>query len=171
VKQCASCNLPRPDVLFAKGKAPLSPSRNVCQRCADEEADDVAVYNRQRGESYRWTSNVDVWLARRAKALVSKAKTRAQMQSLPFDLTPEWAFARLAAGKCEITGIQFLLDAGSRRWTRNNFTPSIERVSHDLGYVKDNCLMVVWIYNSAKGTGSHDDVVKFARAVVAASNS
>lgn len=28
--------------------------------------------------------------------------------------------------------------------------------------------IVVWAYNAAKGTGTHEDVVRFARALVAA---
>lgn len=97
--------------------------------------------------------------------LLSNAKNRAAIKGWDFDLTVEWAQAKLATGLCEVTGIPFDFARGSTT-QHNPFRPSIDRKDTSLGYTRDNCQMVVGIYNQAKGTWSHEDVLKLARALI-----
>jgi hypothetical protein len=100
----------------------------------------------------------------RAYGLLNSARYRAAKKGTPFTLTFEWAFYRLWAGWCEITGLQF-------RWTgilgvRSNFAPSIDPKVPALGYTPENSRMVVWGYNAAKGVGTDEEVMRIAEALV-----
>lgn len=116
---------------------------------------------RERSRRQEWSfSNRN--LLDKAGRLVSAAKIRAKHLDLPFDLTNEWAAERLHAGVCEITGIAFELHYGFR----GQFSPSIDRCEPSLGYTEQNSRLVVWIYNAAKGIGTHEDVLRLARSLV-----
>lgn len=69
---------------------------------------------------------------------------------------------RVAAGKCEVTGIPFDLDISKRA---KPFAPSIDRRDSSLGYTPENVQVVVWIYNAAKSHWSHAEVMRMARAL------
>lgn len=69
-------------------------------------------------------------------------------------------------GVCEVTGIPFDLDPPGENSFRSRFTPSIDRIDPRLGYVTSNVQFVVDAYNSAKGQGTHDEVLRLARAIV-----
>lgn len=62
-----------------------------------------------------------------------------------------------------MTGLNF-----DQNWfgPRRAFTPSLDRKDPALGYTEENSQMVVWIYNAAKGTGTHADVLALAAALV-----
>ena len=108
---------------------------------------------------------------KRSKGLLAKSKSiaerklrssmlRAQAIGCAFDLDAAWIAERLLAGKCEVTGIEFI--SGT---LRDPWHPTIDRKDPVLGYTKDNCQMVVWLYNRAKGAGNADDVLKMAKAL------
>lgn len=61
-------------------------------------------------------------------------------------------------GICEVTGCPFVLDEG-----RNMFAPSLDRKKGELGYVRSNVRVVVWCYNTAKNTGTDEDVMTMAK--------
>lgn len=48
----------------------------------------------------------------------------------------------------------------------NPFAPSIDRINNDLGYTKDNCQMVVWIYNCSKNVFTNEDLYKMCKAFI-----
>jgi hypothetical protein len=85
---------------------------------------------------------------------------------MEFDLTREWAIEKMA-GVCEVTGLPFELDKpdGYRFYP---WAPSVDRIDCKRGYTQDNCRLVVWIYNMAKSEWCDEDVLKMARALVAA---
>lgn len=95
-----------------------------------------------------------------SRNLLRGAKQRASKKSLPFDLDHDWVSSRVGSGHCEVTGIEFSVTGG-----RDPFGPTIDREVPALGYIKDNCRVVVWAYNAAKGCGTHDDVLKLAVAL------
>ena len=66
--------------------------------------------------------------------------------------------------KCEVTGMPF----NPRFWAagpKGPWSPSVDRIDPKKGYIKDNCQLVIWMYNAAKQEFSHDDVVLFASAL------
>lgn len=99
----------------------------------------------------------------RASCLISGAKRRAKDAGLDFHLDLEWLAPKIERGTCEVTGLPFVLQAG-----RHAFAPSLDRSDNTQGYTRDNTKAVVWIYNTAKGNWTHDEIVTFARAIVEA---
>jgi len=62
-------------------------------------------------------------------------------------------------GICAYTGWTMSTQTGSP------LVVSIERVDIALGYDKDNCVLVCWVANNARGTSSREDFLKLCRAV------
>lgn len=102
-------------------------------------------------------------LAANARQLCAGAEGRASAQRVPFDLTAGWIFHKLLAGVCEATGMRF---EASQPGRRSNFAPSVDRRIPALGYTRANCQVVVWCYNAAKGSGTDEDVMRLAEALV-----
>ena len=114
---------------------------------------------RKRGrERYRKTIGT---LEGCAKNLLRGAKQRAKKKTIPFDLTLSWIREKLSSKKCEVTSLPFCFDGG-----KHPFGPTIERVIPEKGYTRENCKLVIWAYNAAKGCGTHDHVLTMARALV-----
>lgn len=99
------------------------------------------------------------------QALLRRAEARAEKKGWKFDLDEAWVQEHMASGKCEVTGICFGIGGSKSPWQ-----PSIDRIDSDKGYTKDNCQMVVWIYNRAKADGTHQNVMLMARALVRGEN-
>lgn len=87
-------------------------------------------------------------------------RKRAQQKEFDFDLTLEWLAEKLATTHCEATGIRF---EGS---ATDPFGLTIDRKDSALGYTLANCWATCWIYNRCKLDGTHEDVMRLARALV-----
>lgn len=124
-------------------------------------------YRKNNSESVRYLSpkfrGRNPRLAGTAKMLCAGAEGRAAALRVPFDLTARWAMHKLLAGRCEATGLRF---ETSNPGTRSNFTPSVDRKIPALGYTRENCRVVIWGYNAAKGSGTDEDVMRMAEALV-----
>lgn len=92
--------------------------------------------------------------------LIQNAKTRAHASGTPFDLNTEWALSRWT-GKCELTGIAFMVGLASV----GPFSPSIDRIKPELGYVKDNCRFILMGVNAMKGAGTDEQMLQIASAL------
>ena len=95
------------------------------------------------------------------KPALSNAANRAGKKKLAFDLTKEWCEKRWT-GNCELTGSPFVF--GSQRYFP--FSPSIDRIRSDLGYTQDNCRFVLFAINSFKGTGTDEQMLEIAKALI-----
>jgi hypothetical protein len=98
--------------------------------------------------------------------ILNSVKGRAKSKGLDYDLSPEWILNKWeeCEGKCEITGIEFVFrDEGNRA---NPYSLSLDRVDNTKGYTKENVQLVVWIYNAAKATGTHEQVVNFSKKLL-----
>lgn len=102
----------------------------------------------------------------RASYLVSGAKKRAAAKGIEFDLTFEWAIEKINAGVCEVTGLPFSLSPPGGHAERSPWSPSVDKIDPSKGYTRDNCRVVVWIYNAAKSEFSDSDVLRMAMSVV-----
>lgn len=98
----------------------------------------------------------------RLRSAFHAAKSRAKKRGLDFNLT----LADLGEPThCAVTGIEFDM---TRSFIHGNiFVPSIDRIDPKLGYVKSNVRIICHGYNLAKHTGTDENVVKLARAIVA----
>lgn len=78
----------------------------------------------------------------------------------------EWVEEHITPGTCEVSGIPFdFTPDGRGTGYKNSFGPSLDRTDSRLGYTQDNTKIVVWAYNGAKGTGTHEDVLRLAKAL------
>lgn len=89
-----------------------------------------------------------------AKRLLGHARFRAQKAGVPFNLTLD----DISLVACEMTGFPF--ECGSDG--RSPYSPSIDRIEPELGYVKGNTRMVLWCLNAAMGSWGFE----FIRSVV-----
>ncbi len=102
----------------------------------------------------------------RAYSIWRKAQAAAKKKGLGFDLTPEFLRMLIEPGVCMVTGIPFVYEKGEGRNWRRPFAPSIDRIDPTKGYTKNNVQLVVWAYNAAKGTWTHEQVMTMAKALV-----
>ena len=89
----------------------------------------------------------------------TSSKSRATKLGLEFDLTPRWVQEKIKKGVCEATGIPF----GDEN---TPFVPSIDRIDPNRGYTQDNCWVVCWAFNRAKGEDSLGLLVHLAEKIV-----
>lgn len=99
----------------------------------------------------------------RASALWCYARKRAEKKNMPFTITREWVENKIQSGKCEVTGESFEILVGKGT---SAFAPSIERINNNEGYTSENCQVVTWIYNRAKGSFSESDFKRFAKSLI-----
>ena len=97
-----------------------------------------------------------------------RTKARAKKKGLAFGLSREFVENVILNGKCSVTGIKFNKKASSKKY--GAFTASIDRINPKLGYTEDNCQVVCWIYNRAKGNGTHKEVLILAEALMPSKN-
>jgi hypothetical protein len=95
--------------------------------------------------------------------LVSCARTRSKKRGVKCDLTVEWAVSRWT-GRCEVTGLPFKVGSAGA----GPFSPSIDKIDPKGGYTVRNCRFVLHALNCMKGIGTDKDMLRVAKAVVAA---
>lgn len=115
-------------------------------------------YNRlrRRGDIH-WQPKGALW--REAWKLWKAAKYRARDLSLDFSITVEFVMEKMRIGKCEVSNAELKVGAGER----SPWSASLDRKNPALGYTSDNVQLVCWMYNAAKGSGTHEDVMELAR--------
>lgn len=96
----------------------------------------------------------------RAGELYRQAKRRANKQEVPIDITKEDIVEHLERNTCEVTGIPFQSYPGPQ----GPFSPSLDRIVPELGYVKGNVQVVVWALNAARGDWGDDVLWKVVAA-------
>jgi len=86
---------------------------------------------------------------------LSRLRKRATQKKLGFDLDDEWLTKKAARGVCEITGIPF-------DYNELAFVPSVDRIDSTKGYTKDNCMLILWLLNIAKGPEDYNLLYEWA---------
>lgn len=125
-----------------------------------------------QGKNYRNT------IVGRASAMYHTTIKGAKQRNIDFELPLSWYKEKLAIGVCEKTKLPFVLKpekspftVTSKNQVRNPFAPSVERLDSNKGYTEDNCVMVVCMYNFAKGVFSEEALRIFCKAYLANDNS
>jgi len=96
---------------------------------------------------------------------LSRIKRTCKIKGYNFNLDKEWMQENYSKC-CTMTGLKFDFSAIDDKYKQNPFAPSVDRIDSSRGYTKDNCQVVIWIYNRAKGTDDVDTVYKMACALV-----
>lgn len=91
--------------------------------------------------------------------LIAGARTRAKKRKIFFDLDPYVSHVqkRIDAGFCELSGVRFDLSPG-----RSYASPSIDRVTPELGYIYSNIRIVCHAMNVAIGDWGEDAFLRVA---------
>lgn len=117
-----------------------------------------ATLEKERSQQRKWSAKKPRWWA-----LIGSARARAKKAGLPFDLDHEWAEKRWT-GRCELTGIEF---SAKQPGGPGMFSPSIDRIVPERGYVKDNCRFILHAVNSFRQNGTDAQMVEIAKALIA----
>lgn len=148
----------------------FTPYRKTQKLCSSKEC--KKAYNRQYSAEFRKTNEykqefknvMAKWRAENpAKKILSNIKTRNNI-----DLDEEWIQERLDNGICEVTGIPFEFPeygSNKRGFNHHPWTASVDKIDPSKGYRKDNCQLVVWAYNRAKGLWDEDVMIKLAKGM------
>lgn len=84
------------------------------------------------------------------KKLLAKCLNRAKQLSVEFDLDEEFLtqLYQQQSGKCAVTGLDFVFDK-TIDFSKRPFVPSIDRITNNLGYTKNNVRFVCAAVNLA----------------------
>lgn len=95
----------------------------------------------------------------------AKARIRAQKRGVPFDIprgTTKILFDR-CGGKCEISGIPFrVTDTG----VCSIYSPSLDRIRPEDGYVVGNIRLILHGINALKGEASDEDLYGICEGIL-----
>jgi hypothetical protein len=162
-KKCNFCHNEKPLEQFKKyaGSHYVTVHSTVCMDCHREKM--RAKYRKNNDRMKVLNAKYYRIPERRVAKIFQNLKNRAKHAGLEFDLDLDWFKERFSNG-CEITGIAFEIETD--RFHKNLFGPSVDRTDSDKGYTKDNCKLVCLCYNLAKNCGTHQDVVKMAKALI-----
>ncbi len=127
-------------------------------RLAKRNSDPLFFLERSRRESLSDRA-IQPW----AKLLRS-AKGRAIKKGVPFSLTPEWAASKWT-GKCELTGVPFDMSLIGKPGGRS-YSPSIDRIVPEVGYVPSNCRFILYGINRFKGEMTDDEMRIMAKLLL-----
>lgn len=159
MKTCTKCNAEKTFTEFPKEKRNVDGLRNICKDC----------HNKKRRNNKEQSKYADTVVGR-ANRMYHTAIKGALSRDIDFDIEKSWFVEKLLNGKCEVTGIPFILKSKedamsvvSKGQYRNPFSPSIDRIDNSKGYSTDNCQMVCVIYNTCKGCFSEEAVEMFCR--------
>jgi len=88
----------------------------------------------------------------RAKAMLHSAKYRAKIKFIEFSITIDDV---AIPERCPVFG--FLLDTGLN-CGRSDYSPSLDRINNNLGYIKGNVLVVSWLANRIKNDATPEQL-------------
>jgi hypothetical protein len=126
---------------------------NICKKCGQEKLDTEMDTgregrpNRSTCKTCRWKSQAR-WKKNHPKVgLVQWARRRAKVNNLPFNITiddfeiPEF---------CPAIGVKLEVGIGKL----HDFSPTLDRVIPELGYVKGNVVVISYLANRMKNNGT-----------------
>lgn len=102
-------------------------------------------------------------IASRARRLICAAQRRAKKKRLQITLRNEDISPALKRGVCEITGIPFVMVCGEGT---HPYSPTLDRIDPNVGYIPTNVRVVVHIYNACRNEWGDAVVIDFAKRLL-----
>jgi hypothetical protein len=105
----------------------------------------------------------------RAGTLLSAAQYRAGEKGIPCTITKDWITAKIKAGRCEATGVKFVVktyEAGAVGKKINPNAPSLDQIIPGKGYTPENTQVVTDQYNKMKNDRTTEETYRLALAIV-----
>jgi len=97
---------------------------------------------------------------------IATAKVRSSGWRDFFNLDKEWFHEQIKDGRCPVTGIPYEIILGTSGVDeQNDWSPSIDKINPQGGYLKDNCRVVVTLYNRAKNIWTDKELRTLATAL------
>jgi hypothetical protein len=111
---------------------------------------------------------VNLRIGKRLARAYYMAERNSRQRGIQFELTVD-ELARLAQrakGKCEVTGLPFEVVDTSRKWDRQPWTASIDRIDCTIGYTYANCRVVCAAVNVALNSWGLPVLERIAEALM-----
>jgi len=133
-----------------------------CKKCYDHDYNTNRRDKKAEAKRQRW-----IRASRFENHILDRTKHNALKKGREFDLDLQWVTNELNKGKCSVTNMEFVRPkyTAGKKWKKGQWTPSIDRIDNKKGYTKENCRMVVWMYNLAKNNYADNDIVKMSIAL------
>lgn len=145
-KICSKCKKKKEIKFFCASSKMKTGLSSSCKEC------DLKRYKNKRiTNPYRF----------KAGSMLHNTKAKCKKDKILYDLDLDFVEERLKQG-CPMTGLPF--DINNRFVLP--FSPSIDRIDPNKGYLKSNCRVILMGVNALKGGGTDDDVYEIAENLI-----
>jgi len=152
-ERVTNCEICKKEIRYRAKNAPKSCS-DECHKIRRKE-----YFNKMHETSFEYF----------IKRTLRNVKKRAIKKGTSFDLDYEYMVKTLDAQdwKCPKTGVKFELSlSGKKNSNKSPWSISVDQIDSGKGYTKENIQIVSCIYNMAKHTWSHKDIIRFCEATI-----
>ena len=140
MKQCTKCKKVLPFSDFAADSRAKSKTQSRCKVCQPKSQDK----KKQKEARIKYMATPEG----RAQQLLGSAKHR--YYGCDLEITKEWLVKKLKKGTCEFTGLPFDFGPPLNGFSKNPYSPSLDRInSKDKSYSPENVRVVLSLVNLA----------------------
>ena len=127
------------------------------------ENDENRLRNSEYHKTWQKTTDTAYW-SQKFNTIQSNCKTR----GLEYDISRAYLqeLYNEQNGKCGLTGRDMVMTRKDTRSEERINTCSVDRIDNSKGYIKGNIRLITLQANSAKWTGSDEDLLSFCRDVI-----
>lgn len=102
-----------------------------------------------------------------ARVMLTQAQRRASKRKLPCTLTEDGVAAMLEPMECSVTGLPLWWDRDEDlKALKNPWSPSLDRIDRQKGYVPGNVRVTCWLYNHMRSDYPDESIMAVAKALV-----
>ena len=154
-KVCTTCEVEKPETEFWKQKTRTDGLFGECKVCMGDRHRQWSKGNRDRlRERHKG------WLVRRRTSdpawyIWKRSRDRASKTGVEHTISVEDISVPT---KCPIFGIELKSGIGKGGRVDKDFSPSLDRIDNQLGYVPGNVVVVSWRANRLKSDGTLDEL-------------